>query len=62
MKVLCCPTEEIVANYSNKPTQGILFIRQRIETKDFGVCKSCYEWVLRKYDLWDKKEAELMNE
>ena len=66
MTVACYPTEEIVADYSSKPTQVSLLIRQRdtiqgIETKDFGVYKSWYERVLRKYDLWEKEEADLLN-
>ena len=56
----------MVADYSSKPIQGSLFIRKRdmiqgIKTKDFGVYKSWYERVLRKYDLWDREEADLLN-
>ena len=64
MKIVCCPTEEIVADYSSKPTHGGLFIKkhntiQGVEPNDFEMHKSCYERVLRKCDLWDDNEADL---
>ena len=64
VKIACWPTEEMVADYSSKPTQGGLFVKQRnkiqgIEPNDFEMHESWYERVLRKYDLWDDEEADL---
>ena len=64
MKITGCPTEEMVKKYSSKPTQGGLFVKQRnaiqgIEINDFDMCKSWYEIVLRKHELWDNEEADL---
>ena len=44
-KIKCCPTEEMVADYSNKPTQGGFFVKKRntiqeVEINDFEMCKS----------------------
>ena len=64
VKIACCPTEDMVADYSNKPTQGRFFVKQRntiqgIEINDFDMYKSWYERVSRKCDLWDNEEEDL---
>ena len=64
MKITYFPTEEMVADYSSKPTQDGLFVKQRntiqgMEINDFEMHKSWYERVLRKCDLLDNKEADL---
>ena len=64
MKTKNCPTEEMVVDYVSKPTQGGLFVKQRnaiqgIEINNFDMCKSWYERVLRKHELWDNEEADL---
>ena len=63
-KVANCPTEDVIAHYSTKPTQGGLFVLQRnmiqvITPKDFKMNKAWHERVLRKYDLWEDEESNL---
>ena len=60
---MCCSTEEMVEDYSSKPTQGGLFVNQRnkiqgIEIHYFEMHKWWYERVFRKYDLWDNEKAD----
>ena len=64
VRMVYCPTEEMVADYSTKPTQGSLFVYQRdlilgIKKEEFGIYKSWYKEVLLKYDIWDDKEKDL---
>ena len=63
-KIVCFPTENMVSDYSDKPTKGSLFACQLnlilgLNKKEFGMCKKCYEDILKKHDLWDEEEADL---
>ena len=47
LKVICCPTDELVADYNSKPLQGKLFYRHRntimgICEEDFAEYKEMY--------------------
>ena len=62
--IVCCLTEEMVADHSSKRTRGRLFVKQHntiqgIEVNDFDMHKSWHERVLRTHDLWDDEEADL---
>ena len=55
-----------MADYSSKPAQGELFAKQRniiqgITAEDFPMHKAWYERTLRKYDLWDEEESDLVD-
>ena len=63
-RMVYCPTEEMIADYSTKPTQGSLFVYQRdlildIKKDEFDMYKRQYKEVLLKYDIWDDKEKDL---
>ena len=58
------PTKDMIADYSTKPTQGVLFVRQRnmiqgVSPQDTKMHKPSYERVMRKHDLWDREESDL---
>ena len=64
VKIIYCPTDKMIADYSSKPTQRILFEFQRntilgIKKDDFVTQKDWYKFVLRKYELWDVAERDL---
>ena len=64
MKLLYYPTEEMIIDYSSKPTQGALFIWQRnviqgINENIFPIYKAWYRRVLERYGLWDNLESDL---
>ena len=45
VKIMCCPTEDMVVDCNRKPTQGRFFVRQRnniqgIKPKYFKMCKA----------------------
>ena len=65
VKILYCPNHEMITDYCSKPTQGVLFNKQRnkilgIHTEDFDKHKSWYKRTLENYDLWDDMEDNLM--
>lgn len=56
--MIYCPTEQMLADLSSKPTQGSSFKKQRdlvmgLKEKDFKLCKAWHRKVLEKYELWD---------
>ena len=64
VKMIYCPMEKMIADYSSKPTQETLFAYQRntilgIKDEDFKVYKRWYKMILMKYDLWDEMEEDL---
>ena len=64
VKMICCPTEKMIADCSTKPTQGSLFVCQRnlilgVKEKEFNMHKKWHRAVLEKYDLWDDLEEYL---
>ena len=64
VKIIYCPTDKIIANYSSKLTQGNVFEFQRntilgIKKDNFVTYKDWYKFVLRKYELWDVAEHDL---
>ena len=66
IKIIYCPTEDMVADYSTKPLQGGVFEKHRnailgITKEDFTTCKMWYKRVLVKYDLWNDEEEDLRN-
>ena len=63
-RMVCCPTEKMVADYSAKPTQGSLFVCQRnlilgLKENEFGSHKKWYETILKRHELWDEEEEDL---
>ena len=53
-----CPTEDMVADYSTKPLQGLKFIEfrniiQGITEEDFATYQKQYIATLRQYDLFE---------
>ena len=66
LKIIYCPTEEMIADYSTKPTQGALFTYQRnvilgVKEEEFNACKMWYKRKLEEYDLWDDDKKDLMD-
>ena len=66
VKIMCCPTEEMVADYSSKPPQGSLFRHHRnkiqgVVDDDFILHKEWYEHTLEQHGLWDESESDLMS-
>ena len=66
VKVVYCPTDELVADYNSKPLQGKLFYRHRnaimgVREQDFAKYKELYIEVLKRYDLYDNEEDDLMD-
>ena len=66
VKIVCCPTDKMIADYSSKPTQGALFIFQRntilgVKEEDFGMHKQWHKRVLERYELWDELESDLFD-
>ena len=64
LNALHCPTEDMIAEYSTKPTQVGLFVNQgnmirRVSPENTKMNKSWYERVLSKYDILDSKESDL---
>ena len=64
VKIIYCPTEKMIADFSSKPTQGQLFKNQRnavmgLKEEDFEMYKAWYKAVLERYDLWDDQENDL---
>ena len=58
IKILYCPTDEMIADYNSKPLQGQLFIHMRnlllgIKPEDFDEYKRRYRAILEKYELFD---------
>ena len=63
-RMVCCPSEKMIIDYSTKPTQGSLFICQRnailgADEKEFNMHKEWCKAVLMKYELWDDDEKDL---
>jgi len=66
VKVLYCPTSDMIADYNTKPLQGVLFVKFRdlimgINQKEFDVYKQHYKDVLTQYNLFDEHESDLFN-
>ena len=64
VKIVYCPTEKMIADYSSKPTQGKLFEFQRntiqgIKVEDYRMYKEWYMKVLEQYKLFDDLEHDL---
>ena len=60
----CCPTEKIWADFSSKPTQGLLFKQQRnivmgLKEEDFPMHEAQHKRVITKYELQNDKEDNL---
>ena len=64
VKVTHCPTEKMQADFSSKPTQGLLFKKQRnvamgLKDEDFPMHKAWHKRIIEKHDLWDNQEEDL---
>jgi len=64
VKIVYCPTEKMIADYSSKPTQGSLFIYQRntilsIKEEDFDTYKQWYKDTIECYGIWNDEESDL---
>ena len=58
VRIVYCPTEDMVADYSTKPLQGSKFIEfrniiQGITEEDFAMYQKQYVATLRQYDLFE---------
>ena len=56
VKVICCPTEEMVADCSSKPLQGKIFVTHRntmlgTSIKEHGIHKKWCKEALKRYEL-----------
>ena len=65
VRMVCCPTDEMVTDYSTKPTQGTLFVFQRnliLGTKydEFRTHKEWCERILERHYLWDDEENDML--
>ena len=61
-----CPTEAMIADYNTKPLQGKLFIEFRnlimgVNEEDFGMYKERYAEILKRYELFDETESDLLD-
>lgn len=57
LRIVHCPTGKLVADYSSKPLQGMLFTTHRdtllgIRKEDYSLYKEMYAEVLKRYDLF----------
>ena len=62
VKIVYCPTEKMIADFSSKPTQGKLFklnTIQGIKVENFRLYKEWYKKVLQQYKLFDGLEHDL---
>ena len=62
--VAYCLIEEMVADFSTKPTQGKVFALHRntimgITPAEFDLYKQWYKETLKRYELWDDMEKDL---
>ena len=65
LKMMHCPTEEMIADYNSKPLQGQLFYDSRnrlmgLDVNEFDRYKSMYVEVLKAYNLYTD-EDDLFN-
>ena len=64
MKIVCCPTEKMVVDYSSKPLQGRSFVVHRnvmlgVSIDDYKLYKRWYKESLERNQLWDNVEKDL---
>ena len=64
LKVEHFPTADMLRDYSSKPSQGRLFVKQwnliqGVKEEYFKVYKGWFCRVLEKYGLWDDEEKDL---
>ena len=64
VKMLYCPTGDMLGDFSSKPLQGSLFVKMRnmiqgVKDEDFDVHKGWYKEVLKKCGSWDDGEQDL---
>ena len=61
LKIIYCPTEEMIADYSTKPLQGARFVEfldkiQGIQAKDLDEYKKQYVEVLKEYSFFEERD------
>ena len=61
LKVICCPTGNLVADWISKPLQGSLLTKRRdamlgVNEEDFDLYKEMYVAVLKQYDLYASED------
>ena len=64
MKIVCCPTEKMVADYSSKPLQGRIFVVHRntmldVSVNDYKLHKRWHKESFDRHQLWDDMEKDL---
>ena len=64
VRIVYCPTDEMVADYSSKPLQGKTFIYHRntmlgICPEEYDLHKKWHKEALERYGLWDDEESDL---
>ena len=61
IKVMCCPTEEMVADFFTKPPQGKLFFKFRnivlgIDPEDHDACQRNFDEVIKKHKKMEEEQ------
>ena len=64
LRIVYCPTDQMIADYNSKPLQGQVFIDLRnkllgIDAADYQLYKKHYKSILMQYDLFDTTENNL---
>ena len=62
-KIVCCSTEEIVADFSSKPLQRKIFVVHRntmldVSVDEFKRHKQWHREALQRHELWDEMEGD----
>ena len=63
VRIVCCPTDEMIADYSSKPLQGKIFVVHcnamlGIKPEEFDLCKKWCKEALERCNLWDDEEKD----
>ena len=67
IRLIYCPTDKMIADYSTKPLQGAKFVEFRdlmlgIRASDYNEYKRQYIAILKQYELYDESEHDLLLE
>ena len=65
LKLIYCPTGKMIADFSTKPLQGVIFVKfrnkmQGIQVKDVGKYKRQFVEIFKQYDFYEN-EDDLFN-
>ena len=64
VRIVYCPTVDMVADCSSKPLQGTIFVVHRntmigITPKEYDLCKQWHREALERHELWDNEKSDL---